>query len=239
MVLLLTATIEPGRTVMVTRRDPLVRLGDYQHALRHWLAGGAIRRIVFCENSSYDLSSLKDIAAGYENCDTEFISFSGNQSGATKGKGYPELEMIRHALDTSALLAGSEIIIKCTGRLTVRNAAHLFRSMTKCDFDVMCALKSHLSIADSRVFAATPAFFRSYLFPKLSIVDDNSGVYFEHALARATASAISEHCKWRPFPSFPLIEGVSGTDGSIRTNSRLVGGAKMLYHRLRKFVYQH
>jgi hypothetical protein len=239
LVLLLTATIDPGHTVMVARRDPLVRLADYQKALTYWLSTGAIRRIVFCENSNYDLTSLKNIAADSKNCDIEFISLSGNQSGATKGKGYAELEMIKYAMGTSQLLSNSEIILKCTGRLTVRNATVLVGSITSCEFDVMCALKSYLSIADSRVFAATPAFFCDHLFPKLPIVDDNAGIYFEHALARATACAIGVRSKWRPFPRFPLIEGISGTDGTLSTNSILAGVTKTLYHRFRKFVYQH
>jgi hypothetical protein len=239
LVLLLTATVDPGQTLMVARRDPLVRLADYQQALRYWLAKSAVRRVVFCENSSYDLTSLKILAASYDKCDIEYVSLLGNQTGATKGKGHAELLMIRHAMANSKLLTNSDIIVKCTGRLTVRNAQQLFRSISICNFDVMCTLKKNLTFADSRLFAATPAFFRDYLFPKMTMIDDNAGVYFEHALACATARAVSECHSWQPFPSFPLIEGISGTDGTLKTNSVLTGATKTLYHRLRKFVYRH
>jgi hypothetical protein len=239
IVLLLTATVDPGQTLLVARRDPLVRLADYQQALRYWLSEGAIRRVVFCENSSYDQTSLKLLGASYDKCDIEYISLLGNQTGATKGKGHAELEMIRHAMANSKFLTNSDIIVKCTGRLTVRNAPQLFRSISLCKFDVMCTLKKNLTFADSRLFAATPAFFRDYLLPTLTMIDDSAGVYFEHALACATARALSERHSWQPFPSFPLIEGISGTDGKVKTNSLLIGATKTLYHRLRKCVYQH
>jgi hypothetical protein len=238
VVLLLTATIDPGATIMVVRRDPLVRLQDYRSALEAWLSSAAVAKIVFCENSGYDLAPLQRLATPRVGKEVEFISFSGNQHGATKGKGYAELGMIEHAMQTSELIASSDVILKCTGRLTVRNATRVLQSMASCDFDVMCSLKHHLSFADSRLFAATPAFIRDYLRPKADLIDDNAGVYFEHALARATASALADRKRWRPFPVFPRIEGISGTDGRPMTNSPAKSVTKALYHQLRNFVYQ-
>jgi hypothetical protein len=239
IVLLLTATINPGQTVMVARRDPIVRLGDYQRALREWLSADASRKVVVCENSGYDLASLKSIAAAYDTCEIEFISFFGNDSGASKGKGHAELEMIKYVFSVSKLINTSEIVVKGTGRLTVRNAAVLFQSISAREFDVMCTLRKHLSFADSRLFAATPAFFENYLMPRAAMIDDNAGVTFEHALACAIASAVSDRKQWRPFPNFPLIEGISGTDGRVMTNSRLMRMNKVLFHQLRNFVYRN
>jgi hypothetical protein len=238
IVLLLTATIDPGATIMVVRRDPLIRLQDYRTALESWLSSGAIPRIVFCENSGYDLTSLQRLATPHVGRDVEFISVSGNQHGATKGKGYAELSMIEHAMQRSELISNSDVVVKCTGRLTVRNATRVLRSAAACDFDVMCSLRQHLTFADSRLFAATPEFIRHYLLPKADMIDDNAGVYFEHALACATTSALADRKRWRPFPIFPRIEGISGTDGIVMTNSAVQTVTKALYHRLRKFVFQ-
>jgi hypothetical protein len=237
VVLLLTATVDPGDTIKVMRRDPAVRLSDYQRALSYWLSAGAARRIVFCENSHYDLRSLEIVAAAQRESEVEFISFSGNRNGAIKGKGYAEVEMMAHALETSRLLRAADIIVKCTGRLTVRNAPQLFRSIPQSDFDVMCLLYRHLSFADSRLFAATQQFFRSYLLPNLPMLDDAAGVYLEHALACAATRAVSERRRWLPFPIYPLIRGISATDGTM-TDSALTGAAKIIYHRFRRFVYR-
>jgi hypothetical protein len=239
VVLLMTATIDPGATIRVVRREPLVRLQDYQSALESWLSSGATPRIVFCENSGYDLSSLKRLATPRAGREVEFISFFGNQHGATKGKGYAELSMIEHAMQSSEFISNSDVVVKCTGRLTVRNALRVLQSAAPCDFDVMCSLKHHLTVADCRLFAATPAFIRDYLRPKIDMIDDNAGVYFEHALACATASALADRKRWRPFPIFPQIDGISASDGRVWTSSAPKCATKALYHRLRNFVYQH
>jgi hypothetical protein len=239
IVLLLTATIDPGQTLMVARRDALVRLRDYQQALQFWLASGASRRVIFCENSGYDLSSLQELASDYDGIDVEFVSFCGNQSGAIKGKGHAELELIRHALETSRLIAGCDLIAKCTGRLIVRNAARILPSIAACEFDIMCTLFKHLSFADSRLFVATPAFLREYLLPKATMVDESAGVFFEHALACAAASAVGEGKRWRPFPAYPRIQGISGTHGTVISDSPVLATIRSLYHQWAGFVYRH
>jgi hypothetical protein len=237
-VLLLTATIDPGATPMVARGDPAVRLQDYTHALEAWLNSRAARRVVFCENSGHDLTALKSVAAHRCDCEVEFLSFSGNHYGRERGKGYSELKIIEHAIERSELIAESEVIIKCSGRLTVRNATTVLRAIATTQFDIMCFLRQHLAFADSRLFAATPLFIREYFSPRIDMIDDFAGIYFEHALACATARALADRRQWRPFPVFPRIEGVSGTDGTVMTDSPLKSATKALYHQLRRFVYQ-
>ena len=86
--------------------------------------------------------------------------------------------------------------------VTVRNASPVLRSIAHGDFDIMCTLKRNLTFADSRLFAATPEFLRDYLFPRVDMIDDNAGITFEHALASATAGALADRKRWRPFPFF-------------------------------------
>jgi hypothetical protein len=237
--LLLTATIDPGATILVVRREPLLRLEDYRFALESWLSSEAAVRIVFCENSAYDLAALRRLCAPETGREVEFISFSGNEHGATRGKGYAELGIIEYAMRSSDLISNSDVIVKCTGRLTVRNAQRVVQAIRGCDFDIMCTLKRNLAFADSRLFAATPEFIRHYLLPRADMIDDNAGVHFEHALASATARALGDGMRWSPFPVFPRIEGISGSDGRVMTNSAVTSAAKAVYHRLRNFVYQH
>ena len=239
VVLLLTATIDPGNTIMVARRDPLLRLEDYRLALESWLSAEAAAKIVVCENSGYDLTPLKRLVAARAGREVEFITFSGNQQGATRGKGYAEIGIIEHAMAQSELISNSDVVVKCTGRLIVRNALRILRPLASSDFDIMCTLKRNLTFADSRLFAATPGFLRDYLFPRVDMIDDNAGITFEHALASATARALADRKRWRPFPIFPRIEGISGSDGLVMTNSAVKSAAKSLYHRLRNVGYQH
>ncbi len=239
MVLLLTATIDPGATILLARRDPSVRLRDYQQALGTWVSTRPTTKVVFGENSGHDFATLAAIAAGSTDVDVEFVSFAGNQSGPTRGKGHAEMGILQHVFEGSRLIRDADIVVKCTGRLTVRNAANLFEAISRQDFDVMCTLKNYLAFADSRIFAATPDFFRDHLFPTAAEIDDRTGITFEHALAHAVAASLRQCGRWRPFPHFPVIEGVSGTDDVTMTNSFSARALKRLYHRVRNFVYAH
>jgi hypothetical protein len=235
---LLTATIDPGSTKLVARNDPIVRFDDYRRALLSWRSQSHVP-IVFCENSGYDLSSLRAPIDERPGCTVEFLSFDKNHHAATRGKGYAELELIRDALATSRVLASSSVIIKCTGRLIVPNACRVIRSITACDFDVMCTLKQNLSFADTRVFAATPRFLQDHLFPMVNLIDDDGGTYLEHAVACAVGDALAHRKRWRPFPTLPRIQGISGTHGKLMTDSTVTAAAKTAFNFLRNFVYRH
>ena len=237
LVLLMTATIDPGATPMVARNDPLMRLRDYQESLETWLACGAARKIVLYENSGYDIGPLKKIVSRFPGHNVEFHSFLGNDSGPSRGKGYSELAGIARVLSQSSLLQNCKYIAKCTGRLTVGNAAKLFRLIEAEQFDVMCPLKMNLRFAPSRFFVATPRFISDYLVPQQSIIDDNRGVFFEHALACATARALSDRGRWLPFPIFPDIRGISGTYGVSQTYTSLKRALLSMFHRLENYVY--
>lgn len=236
--LLLTATIDPGATPFVQRRDPQVRLRDYLSALEAWLSCGAVARVVFCENSGFDLAPVARLAASYGERSVEIISFCGNDAGAVRGKGYSELKLIEHAMRVSSVLAVSDVIAKCTGRLTIGNAVPLFEAIGATDFDVMCPLARNLSVADSRVFAATPAFIREHLLTRIEMIDDRHHVNVEHALACAAAGAVANRMVWRPFPMLPRIVGVSGSTGKSATEQPLKRAARIVYHRLSRAVYE-
>ncbi len=236
LTLLLTATIQPGKTTFVARNDPLVRMEDYRAALRSWLSVGVVKRIVFCENSGYDLAQLVDDSKLFPECVVEFISLYGNECGETRGKGFAEIALIDHALRTSRFLMASEVIVKCTGRLSVRNAAKLVSRLTADSYDVMCTLRRCLTFADSRLFAATPTFLEKHLLPQQIRIDDARGVYFEHALARAVSQSLVDDMKWRPFPIFPVIDGVSGTYGNSMNHSWIGALARDALHRFRVYV---
>jgi hypothetical protein len=237
-VLLLTATIDPGATPLVARKDPAVRLRDYQNSLLAWLSCGATRKIVLYENSGSDISSLRDTARRFPDHEVEFHSFSGNESGPSKGKGYSELLGIARILQESQLIRSGKFIVKCTGRFTVKNARKLFPMIEATEFDVMCTLGRNLTFADSRLFAARPEFLTQYLVPQQPIIDDCNGVFFEHALACATARALADRKRWAPFPIFPDIRGISGTFGVSQTFGARARARESIYHQFGNFLYK-
>ena len=234
--ILFTATIDPGDTIFVARADPLVRLRDYEVALSKWISVGLGVDFVFFENSGYDLTSLKRIVSKQPGAEVEFISIRENGGG--KGKGYSEILGIKRAFEISEVLMQSKFVIKCTGRLFVDNARHVVERLQLETFDVMCTLRRNLSFADSFFFAATPKFFVNELVPRVDIVDDSMGVYFEHALACAAASVVAQRGAWRPLPVLPRMVGISGTEGTSMTKTMFAARSREIYHLMRNFVYR-
>jgi hypothetical protein len=232
IIVLLTATVNPGATPFVVRADPTMRLRDYRMALDNWVAQGNFTRLIVCENSGADLSVLKQVAASRRMPDVYFISYVDGGVGEKRGKGYAELLEIERALGCDVRIEREDIVIKCTGRLQIKNAARLLTRITTLEFDVMCDLRKYLTIADSRIFAATREFLEDYLIPRREMINDSAGVYFEHALAMACVAAVADGKAWRPFPVLPEIIGISGSTGRSMTDSWIKRLAKRIYCRL-------
>ena len=238
IILLLTATIIPGATPFVARVDPEVRLQDYRTALTKWALNGGYTRLIVCENSGADLSALEEVVRSLNRDNVEFISYVDIDSSVNRGKGYAELLEIQRALNGSTRIAPKDVIVKCTGRLTAANGASLFGRMRELEFDVMCDLRKYLTVADSRIFAATREFLEDYLIPRREMIDDRAGMYMEHALARAAMTAVANGKTWRPFPVYPEISGISGSTGRSMTDSPMKRLAKRVYYRLIDRVYR-
>lgn len=212
VIVMLTACIDPGATPAVQRRDCSLRLADYKAALRLWRNDPAVQKIVFCENSGYDLSQLADLG-GFPGNDfpIEFLSFYGNKRPEL-GKGYGEMEILEYALTNSRYIQSGGWVLKVTGRLYVRNVGAIIQHLPDSrEFDVLCDLRQNLSWSDSRVFLGTPEFMRTYLLPLKARLNDSLGVNFEHVLAQATLRALSDARKWAMIPLAPVIIGTSGT----------------------------
>lgn len=78
-------------------------------------------KIVFAENSGWDLTSIKNILRKTENADIEFISLSPACFDISKGKGYNELLLINHAIELSTCIRNSIGFMKVTGRYPIYN----------------------------------------------------------------------------------------------------------------------
>jgi hypothetical protein len=193
---------------------------------------------VFIENSGHDLASLRRIADSQDHTDVEFLSLRDSGGGEARGKGYAELELISQGLAHSRHLSASRLIAKCTGRLYLRNSKALFSRINNLNVDVMCDIRGHLAFADTRIFMATPEFISSFLVREQEIIDDLKGVYFEHAMARATLKAVANNMIWLPFPIYPRLCGIAGTSGVVITDNIAKAAAKSVLYRVRDFVYR-
>ena len=213
--LLLTGTVHVRDIPFTARADPELRLQDYRAAMQQWLRNRSVSRVVFCENSGFDLDSFSDLLeyAGSQGKQLELLSFEAPPYPSHRGKGYGEMLILRHALLHSEILQQGGLFIKVTGRYYVSNICAIIQGAELSGVDVMATLSHRLTFANSAVFCASAAFISDYLLPAKGDVDDSAGVYFEHVLARAIHRGMSEGVNWAPLPAIPRIQGVSGTSG--------------------------
>lgn len=152
-ILLLTATITPpAGATHLQRRDPKIRLADYEKALRFYLPliDKCIDYIVFVENSSADIHPLKELVkqVNIPQHKVEFIIIDGSDCSPAYGRGHCEFRAVEYAMHHSTLINAQQeesVIWKVTGRYIIKNICKLIESQPEV-FDIYCHLKDKCKI---------------------------------------------------------------------------------------------
>jgi hypothetical protein len=219
--LVMTATITPPADAPgMNRMDPAVRLNDYLTALGHYLAliGTVIDGIVFVENSSSDVSALRQLAQDRGMSDkVEFLVFDGMDKPASYGRCYGEARILDFAMTHSQLVAASApdaVVYKITGRYKLLNFSRLKRSRPA-RFDLYCDLRSARGHwADMRFMAWTRAGYERCLRGIAEEIreDTNNGRPGEETLFFALQRRMAGANVVTSYRREPLIDGVRGFD---------------------------
>jgi hypothetical protein len=225
--LLITATIAPSAAMGETLRiDPDIRLADYSESLRWYLAlpNDAIDRIVFLENSGFNLDSLKSLVKDASGKPVEFLS-TATDTPPGRGKGYAESLMIEEGLRRSQLLNESAIFWKVTGRLRVLNMPLMVRTAPK-TFDLYCDLRNVPLIGESlggnqwmetRLFATTKQAYQQLFGGRAGCDYVIEKGFYRLVRAAMDEGALDIHPRFR---RQPVLEGISGASGaSYRSTS--------------------
>ena len=72
--IILTCTINPSNMPNVVRSNIATRLDDYKKSFNFWINNKNINKIIFIENSGYDLSYFRERAKAYPYKKTEILS---------------------------------------------------------------------------------------------------------------------------------------------------------------------
>lgn len=138
-IILLTSTIQPKPNQPdLLLVDPQIRLQDYTRALKFYseqLKNGVVQKIVFVDNSSYDLAELQK---QFGHPDIEFISFYGLDYDESYHRGYGEFQLIDYAFLNSQVLShldDESVVWKISGRYIVKNLACVVNASPK-SFDL-------------------------------------------------------------------------------------------------------
>ena len=237
--LVLHATVDPRGVVYVKRDDPRERFEDYRWALKQWVMRDDFDKLIFVENSGYDISPLQEIVddSPLSNDSVEFLSFDGQDFPRELGKGYGETRNFQHVVDNSKILSDDDMLVRSNGRYYVENM-HAFFEALQPPTEILIELRQYLSYGDVTILGGTVDFFRRYICPYGLEVNDSKGYYMEHAYARATHRALADGLVWRPFPEVPSVVGYSGTENVWKKDKAIARTARGLRHKLRVKVYQ-
>ncbi len=232
ILLFLTGCIRPDNMGLTKLQDQEVRKKQYLEAIKYYWSK-TDSNILFVENSGYDLSDdLPDeVATGR----LEILTFNGNGYQKELGKGYGEMKIIAHALGHSRLMKQHDFIFKITGRLKLLNLkTYLDQCLQLPQAEVVVDLRQDITVADSRCWGATRAFYEQKLLKYQEDINDSEGSYFEHVLCYACLEVIQCRQKLVLFKSIPRFAGVSGTDNTSYKKSFLY---RLLHNILYKMRY--
>lgn len=183
--------------------DAAVRKQQYIDAIQ-WYLNNTPYNIVFCENSGTDISN--EIGTGRGRL--EFLTYTSKPLKVDYGKGQREMEIIAYAIEHSAMLMSSDIIIKGTGRLILKNIVPVTSWLAKRNTSDFCSIWMSIKewMCDSRFFFCSPSFLR--LFSSYS-----SRLNDKQNFERILATSIGENRKKFHFiypPVWYNIEGIGG-----------------------------
>jgi len=228
-ILIITATIEPLIDAPnLSRVDVSERMGDYKKALLfyvHCLEVGVINKIVFVDNSNYDLNFLKKIISeSNSNKDVEFISYFGLDYPSGYGRGYGEFKLIEYAMMNSSFINAAsnfDNIWKVTGRYIVKNLNSLVdrRPMV----DIYCNCRNYpIQWLDLYILSwSKGVYFKVLSDVYLNLREDNVNHSSEVIFRNFIDSLGGEIKIYKRFLVEPKIEGVRGLDNKKYENMKV------------------
>ena len=184
-------------------------LDSLEHAINHY---SEVDSIVFCENTNYkhDYSDLQE-KAKKRGKELEILTFQGDyETLQKKGKGYGEGEIIKYALNHSAILAKSDCFYKLTGRVVVENMNQIMRSTTAENAFIFSPLHERNTYKYVRTlfYKVSTSFYKQTLIDAYLDVDDFRNMYLEHVFFDRLRDSSTTS-----FRIYPKFIGISASDG--------------------------
>lgn len=234
VILLLTACVKPNCNDILTIKDYVVRREQYLSAIT-WYLLNTPYKLVFCENSGTDISGLID--AKYNNR-IEFVTFNSPNTNDLS-KSYKEMEIIEYAYKHSIFIQESNLFVKITGRLILKNITqivlyleHKIKNYSK---PYICSCLGARNLwSDSRFFFFTYPVFEKLIARKKEI---NINFEFERALGTIIYEERKINLTFIYPPSFLRVSGVGGGFGCTYDISNFTYFVKNIKHKCIKILF--
>lgn len=220
--LFLTGCVNPSGMSNTCLQDPLLRASQYRDALLWYLKNTSFR-VLWVENTHYDISQLGDFESYIKSGRLEYLTFDGNKYDRSLGKGYGEGLIIQYAFQHSSFLQEPSVVIKVTGRVIITNLEFQYkfiRIMVGNSSFVWFNCTRRMKWVYSRAVFSTSDFWKLYLLPLVNQIDEKEKVYFETVLKTAILHFLKHTNAVGNLFLFPLrFQGVSGTNGKLLKTS--------------------
>ena len=155
------------------------------------------QKIVFSENSGWNLNSLKAKLPPFDPCRIEFISLPVDLFDISRGKGYNELLLINETLKRSHFIRECGAFFKVTGRYPIYNLEYFVKCAKKRIYrdkvQLYADVKDHklydwLRLGwcghsfECRLFGVENAFYQANIAPLYTKCNDYKGNLLENVL---------------------------------------------------------
>lgn len=222
-ILLMTAAIDPRGCGMYSPKE---REKQYRHSLayicrRLKTSGDLFSKVVFFDNSGWDLSALKQSIPESLRSHFVFLSFSPSDFDPSRGKSYNEMLAIDKIMSMTESFSNSRdpLFLKVTGRFPVLNIRRLSLGMMNTPWTIQFCCSPIIAHVNSRLFHPIPWIdARCFAFRKSIWCSRFKGLYknnipgkiaIENQLHLAYKDNL-ENQGWNRFRIPPLIVGKQG-----------------------------
>lgn len=238
--LIITACIKPINIPYLERTSEIVRLNDYKISFKKWLDNNFINKIIFIENSGYDLEYFREEAKKYPTKEVEILSsYSNNFFDKSLGKGYGEYLCIKEVFEKSKLAQIGNFFLKISGRYYITNLESIYNELVNKNPDIYVILKNNLKFVDTYFFGGSKKFFIDYVLPSSEKINDTKGIYIEHCVAKAVLSGINDNLKFKHQSVYPFAEGYIGTNNKKIKNNIFKKIKMNLFGKLKNYLINH
>ena len=238
--IILTCTINPGDMPNLVRINTETRLQDYKKSFNFWINNKDTNKIIFIENSGYDLTFFKNLAKSNQGKEIEILSTNSNNFlDKKRGKGFGEHTCLKEVFDLSKISKKTDYFIGVTGRHCINNFNFILKDIISNDTDIYDNLSDNLKFSDTNIYGGSKKFFLDYLLKETKKTTDIKGYFFENQVANATLKAVSDGMSLSKIPVYPNIEGYLGTNGKKYKQNIFKMIKLFFFRKLKIYFFNH
>ena len=238
--IILPCTVSPGEIPNLVRKDIETRLNDYKKSFNFWINNKNVNKIIFIENSGYDLTFFKNLAKSNQNKEIEILSTNSNNFlDKKRGKGFGEHTCLKEVFDLSEISKKTNYFIGVTGRHCVNNFDIILKDIISNNADIYINLSDNLKFSDTNIYGGSKKFFLEYVLPETKKTTDIKNYFFENHVANATLKAVSDGLSLSNTPIYPDIEGFIATNGKKYKQNIFKKIKLFFFRKLKIYFFKH